>query len=212
MSKLDYLLKYTSKPKSKKKTKNNVITTDDTIKAVEVPDEDIPVVESKFKGFKRIDNETPQDIQAHETPNPNKQPSNPPTNPQETVFRDLTGKVIDITQVSAKKPGKKIIKTTEVAAKEPVKSFTVSRSSKEYNDHLKSKVGVDDPMRNKITPDRLTYNKGLNIPNRFGIKAGVMWDGIDRSNGFEKLVLRKREENKANSKREVDEYELDFDN
>ncbi|KAI4472308.1 hypothetical protein M0802_016948, partial [Mischocyttarus mexicanus] len=37
----------------------------------------------------------------------------------------------------------------------------------------------------KIKPDELKY-QGSFMPNRFGIRPGRRWDGVDRSNGYEK--------------------------
>lgn len=193
MGKLDYLLKYTSKPKKSKKTS---IKTDDLPVAPQKPP-----IDSQNKGFKRIDS---QEIKSNE---PIQKPES-----QQTVYRDLSGKVIDISTAKAtRKPTSQIVINEEKKSEETSKSFTISKHDSEYNEYLKGKSSHDDPFREKVTSSKMTYNKGVNLPNRFGIKAGVMWDGIDRSNGFEKLVMAKRNEKKAYAKREVDEYEMDFE-
>ncbi|EGV65869.1 Pre-mRNA-splicing factor cwc26 [Yamadazyma tenuis] len=210
MGKLDYLSKYTDKKKkSSKKLASNIVTNNDTISSSHI-NEDLPTFgETKFKGFKRIDNQQLQP--AVKTDNEQAAGSGQ----TETVYRDLTGKVVDISQIKASlKPSNRVVlneSKSEQSNEKAPKSFTVSKSDKMYNDMLKSRTNFEDPIKSYAKVDKLSYIKGVNIPNRFGIKAGIMWDGIDRSNGFEKLVMRKRSQMKSSSKAEVNEYEMDFE-
>ncbi|VDP16189.1 unnamed protein product [Heligmosomoides polygyrus] len=73
----------------------------------------------------------------------------------------------------------------------------------EMNRHLKQLIHEEDPMapmlqtkKREEALDRgdLVYPtyQGECPPNRFGIRPGYRWDGVDRSNGFEaKLALMK---------------------
>lgn len=69
-------------------------------------------------------------------------------------------------------------------------------------------MSKDDDYINKRFEDPLYFlNSSINnieipkskknqmIPNRFNIVSGIMWDGIDRSNDYEKRYLLKRNEN-----------------
>ena len=68
---------------------------------------------------------------------------------------------------------------------------------------LKSEMRMDDPMakymsKKKDTEDKLSgiarekvYRGPPGPPNRYGIKPGYRWDGVDRGNGFEAKVLAK---------------------
>lgn len=68
------------------------------------------------------------------------------------------------------------------------------------NPNAKSEYFLEDPLimirRKKL---RETNQPQINAgpPNRFGIKPGLWWDGIDRSNGFEKRRFKKINQTEA---------------
>lgn len=110
-------------------------------------------------------------------------------------------------------------------AESRAKRFDVSKDDKEYVDHMKQKDRFEDPMamfgrtstktENKSKTGRPVYAGGVHPANRFKIKAGHFWDGIDRTNGFEDRLLEKRNEQhvqKVTKRASMETYtEYDFE-
>ncbi|KAJ1916769.1 Pre-mRNA-splicing factor cwc26 [Mycoemilia scoparia] len=93
---------------------------------------------------------------------------------------------------------------------EEAKNTPFARYRRDDEDEIKSKIHWDDPMRNKLSlksstgssskskkPKYPIYKGPPPPPNRFGILPGYRWDGVDRSNGFEKDLFLKQNERKA---------------
>ena len=85
------------------------------------------------------------------------------------------------------------------------KSFTRSKGDADLEDHLKNQDLEEDPMaqflrkkksKARKEPERPKY-KGAWPANRFNIPPGYRWDGVDRSNGFEKKYFSSVNERKA---------------
>ncbi|KAH0788765.1 BUD13 [Histomonas meleagridis] len=74
-------------------------------------------------------------------------------------------------------------------------------------DKAKNQFFMDDPVmmakKNEILSKRTDQIQGP--PNRFGIKPGIWWDGIDRSNGFEKKRFERLNQQKDLKEREYKE-------
>ncbi|XP_055595363.1 BUD13 homolog [Uranotaenia lowii] len=85
----------------------------------------------------------------------------------------------------------------EEAAHEMNKPLARYADDTDLDDYLKNQERIGDPMldyirskkkekdRKQGKPEKPTY-KGSFPDNRFGIRPGYRWDGVDRSNGFEK--------------------------
>ncbi|CAN7983540.1 unnamed protein product [Ixodes hexagonus] len=85
------------------------------------------------------------------------------------------------------------------------KPFSRYEDDADLEKHLKDQEREGDPMLNYI---RKKKKKGVenNLPkysgpepppNRYGIRPGYRWDGVDRSNGFEKKLVEMRNNKKA---------------
>lgn len=163
----------------------------------------------------------------------------------ETVYRDLSGRIVNLqdklkqieerkqNDIEAKENLRVAINTGDVdkvrqyisAQKQnSAQRHNVDKTSKEYVDLMKQKEQFDDPLL-AFTPNekkntaslsgRPQYCKGIHPVNRFDIPAGFFWDGIDRSNGFEKKIVLKRNEAKmqnvieSNTKESYTEYDFE---
>ncbi len=82
---------------------------------------------------------------------------------------------------------------------EEMKGEGVARyaNDRKMNDQLRQMDRADDPAFAFLTkkrdkgPRMPKYSGPPPPPNRFGIQPGYRWDGVDRSNGFEKLYFQK---------------------
>jgi len=91
-------------------------------------------------------------------------------------------------------------------------AFANTREDEEYNELLKAQDRWNDPAASFLSKDAagekgkkkgkklvkvVPVYMGAAPPNRFGIRPGYRWDGVDRSNGFEKLWFQKQNEKRA---------------
>lgn len=151
---------------------------------------------------------------------------------EETVYRDATGRRIDVSMKRAEARAAELAKLkAEQAAKEDAmgdvqraekekrkndleeaRFLTVARGAddEDMNDELKGRLRWDDPMAAYMmqkqaedrpggvpaagtgTKARRKEYPGAAPPNRYGIRPGWRWDGVDRGNGFEKEWFQAR--------------------
>jgi len=141
---------------------------------------------------------------------------------QETVYRDASGRKIDPAAERAEAARKKREREEQEARKmewgkglvqreetekrrkeeEAMRSraFARTKDDKELNEELKAQDRWDDPAAAFLTkkrtkgPKKPEYTGPPPPPNRFGIKPGYRWDGVDRGNGFEKKLFQRQNE------------------
>ncbi|OAX31558.1 hypothetical protein K503DRAFT_805977 [Rhizopogon vinicolor AM-OR11-026] len=146
---------------------------------------------------------------------------------QETVYRDATGRKIDTKAARAEAARKKREREEKEAEKmewgkglvqreeqeerrrqlEKTRALPFARRAddKELNEELKAKDRWNDPAAAFLTknrskgPRKPEYKGPPPPPNRFGIKPGYRWDGVDRGNGFEKKYFQRLNERRRNT-------------
>lgn len=155
----------------------------------------------------------------------------------ETIYRDASGRIINVAMKRAearkkaeeeerKKLEKEKAARGDVQNAEAVKrkqqlqdakGMTIARyaDDAELNDELKEQDRWNDPaagfVRKKKAGRSITGKplyQGAFQPNRYGIRPGHRWDGVDRSNGFESEWFKSRNR-KANIERMEYAWQMD---
>ncbi|MCJ1277962.1 Pre-mRNA-splicing factor cwc26 [Puttea exsequens] len=148
---------------------------------------------------------------------------------KETIYRDASGRIINVQMKRAEARRKAEEEAAKAAAAleaqkgdvqraekkarksklEEAKFMTVARyaNDKELNEELKETTIWNDPAAGFLTEKKTGKSvsgkplyKGPAAPNRYGIRPGHRWDGVDRGTGFEKewFAVRNRKENVRN--------------
>ena len=134
---------------------------------------------------------------------------------KETIYRDASGRIINVAMKRAEARKKLEEEQAKAAAAveaqkgavqqaqrsqkqqeiKDAKYMTVSRYADDVdmNEELKQRERWNDPAAGflsskkagKSVTGKSLYN-GAFMPNRYGIRPGHKWDGVDRGNGFEK--------------------------
>ncbi|KAL2788552.1 Pre-mRNA-splicing factor of RES complex-domain-containing protein [Aspergillus keveii] len=157
---------------------------------------------------------------------------------QETIYRDASGRIINVAMKRAEaRRVEEEKKIKEVEAKEALmgdvqrrdrearrqaleeaKVMPLARTveDEDLNEELKAQERWNDPAAQFLTKGRgggvsvsgKPLYKGAFQPNRYGIRPGHRWDGVDRSNGFEKEWFAARN---RKGRMEALEYEWQMD-
>ena len=79
-----------------------------------------------------------------------------------------------------------VLRKNEIRKDDPMARYTLMKQQK----HQKNKVGSQQQQQQQAT--KPLYKGPPPKANRFGIRPGYRWDGVDRGNGFEDKVLAKK--------------------
>ena len=157
--------------------------------------------------------------------------------PGETIYLDASGRIINISMARAearKKAEEEEAKKRALELKnrgdvqlldldqrkkdlDDIKFKTLGRykDDEELNEEQKAKELWNDPAAGFLVKKKKGLSRtgkplyqGAAPPNRYGIRPGHRWDGVDRGNGFEKKWFMAR--NKEKGRREL-EYAWEMD-
>ncbi|KAL1881591.1 Pre-mRNA-splicing factor cwc26 [Paecilomyces lecythidis] len=153
---------------------------------------------------------------------------------QETIYRDASGRIINVAMKRAEaRRAEEEKKAKEEAAKETLlgdvqrrerearkeqireaRAMPLARTinDEDLNEELRARDRWNDPAAQFLTSKKEGVSvsgkplyKGAFQPNRYGIRPGHRWDGVDRSNGFEKEWFAAR-----NRKQRIGELEYQW--
>jgi len=144
----------------------------------------------------------------------------------ETIYRDASGRIINVAmkraearkkaeeeerkQLENERAARGDVQNAEALKRKQqlldAKGLTIARHADdaELNDDLKEQGRWNDPAANFLKKKKAGRSitgkplyKGAFQPNRYGIRPGHRWDGVDRGNGFETEWFKSRNK-KAN--------------
>lgn len=155
----------------------------------------------------------------------------------ETIYRDASGRIINIAMKRAEARKAEDEKRRKEAEAKEAAMGDVQRAQKEkrkqdlqdakylslsryaddvqMNEELKEQDRWNDPAAEFLTTKKAGRSvtgrplyQGAAAPNRYGIRPGHKWDGVDRGNGFEKEWFAARNRRSRNERLEY-EWQMD---
>lgn len=149
----------------------------------------------------------------------------------ETIYRDASGRIINVAMKRAEARKQAEEEAAKTAAQIEAQKGDVQRAERErrkdalkdakylpvaryaddvaMNEEMKERERWDDPAARFLTAKKMGRSvtgkplyAGAFTPNRYGIRPGHRWDGVDRGNGFEKEYFAAR--NRRRDLKELD--------